>query len=38
MPRTYKAAKAELAAIRQGEAGIARGEYVTLADLVQRQE
>jgi len=33
-PRTYKATKAELAAIRKGEAGIARGEYVTLADLL----
>ena len=33
-PRTYKATKAELAAIRKGEAEIARGEYVTLADLL----
>ena len=31
-PRTCKATKAELAAIRKGEAEIARGEYVTLAD------
>jgi bifunctional DNA-binding transcriptional regulator/antitoxin component of YhaV-PrlF toxin-antitoxin module len=33
-PRTYKPTKAELAAIRKGEAEVARGEYVTLADLL----
>ena len=31
---TYKPTKAELAAIRKGEAEIARGEYVTLAALL----
>ena len=31
---TYKPTKAELAAIRKGEAEIARGEYVTLTDLL----
>ena len=30
----YKATKAELAAIGKGEAQIARGEYVTLSDLL----
>jgi predicted transcriptional regulator len=29
---TYKPTKAELAAIRKGEAEIARGQYVTLTD------
>jgi bifunctional DNA-binding transcriptional regulator/antitoxin component of YhaV-PrlF toxin-antitoxin module len=33
-PPTYKATKAELAAIRKGEAEIARGEYVTLTNLL----
>lgn len=33
-PPTYKPNKAELAAIRRGEAEIARGEYVGLADLL----
>lgn len=33
-PPNYKATKTELAAIRKGEAEIARGEYVTLADLL----
>jgi hypothetical protein len=33
-PPTYKPTKAELAAIRKGEAEIARGEYVTLTDLL----
>lgn len=32
--RTYKPTKAELAAIRKGEAEIARGEYVTLGELL----
>ena len=31
---SYRASKAELAAIRKGETAIARGEYVTLANLV----
>lgn len=31
---SYKPTKAELAAIRKGEAEIARGEYVTLTDLL----
>lgn len=31
---TYKPTKAELAAIRKGEAEIARGEFVTLRDLL----
>lgn len=30
----YKPTKAELAAIRKGEAEIARGQFVTLADLI----
>ena len=30
---TYQPTKAELAAIRKGEAAIARGDYVTLAEL-----
>lgn len=33
-PRAYNATKAELAAIRKGEAEIARGEYVTLSDFL----
>ena len=33
-PPTYKATKAEFAAIRKGEAEIARGEYVNLGDLL----
>jgi predicted transcriptional regulator len=33
-PPTYKPTKAELAAIRKGEAEIARGEYVTLTDFL----
>jgi bifunctional DNA-binding transcriptional regulator/antitoxin component of YhaV-PrlF toxin-antitoxin module len=33
-PRTCKTTKAELAAIRKGEAEIARGEYVTLVELL----
>ena len=32
--RTYKPTKAELAAIRNGEAEIARGEHVTLDELL----
>ena len=31
---SYKPSKGELAAIRKGEAEIARGEYVTLPDLL----
>jgi hypothetical protein len=33
-PPTYKPTKAELAAIQKGEAEVARGEYVTLPDLL----
>src|ERR1035437_868377 len=33
-PPTYKPTKAELAAIRKGEAEISRGEYVTLTGLL----
>jgi predicted transcriptional regulator len=33
LERTYKPTKAELAAIRKGEAEIARGEFVTLDEL-----
>jgi hypothetical protein len=33
-PPTYKPTKAELVAIRKGEAQIARGECVTLTDLL----
>ncbi len=33
-PSTYKPTKAELAAIRRGEAEAARGEYVTLTDIL----
>ena len=32
-PRTYKPSKAELAAIRKGEAAVARGEYVSLTEF-----
>jgi predicted transcriptional regulator len=32
---TYKPTKAELAAIRKGEAEIARGQYVTLSELLR---
>jgi len=32
---TYKPTKAELAAIRKGEAEIARGEYATVSELPQ---
>jgi hypothetical protein len=31
---TYKPTKAELAGIRKGEAEVARGDYVTLTDLI----
>ena len=34
VPPAYKATKTELAAIRKGEAEIARGECVTLTDLL----
>jgi predicted transcriptional regulator len=33
-PPTYKATRAELATIRKGEAEIARGEYVTLTEVL----
>ena len=33
-PRTYKPTKAELAAIRKGEAAVARGEYVSLSEFL----
>jgi bifunctional DNA-binding transcriptional regulator/antitoxin component of YhaV-PrlF toxin-antitoxin module len=33
-PPTYRPTKSELAAIRKGEAQIARGEYVTLTDFL----
>jgi predicted transcriptional regulator len=33
-PSTYKPTRRELAAIRKGEAQIARGEYVTLTDFL----
>jgi bifunctional DNA-binding transcriptional regulator/antitoxin component of YhaV-PrlF toxin-antitoxin module len=33
-PPSYKPTKTELAAIRKGEAEIARGEYVTLSDIL----
>src|ERR1039457_5514401 len=33
-PPTYEPSKTELAAIHRGEAEIARGEYVTLSDLL----
>ncbi len=37
-PATYKPTKAELAAIRKGEAQAARGEFVTLTDLLHDLE
>jgi bifunctional DNA-binding transcriptional regulator/antitoxin component of YhaV-PrlF toxin-antitoxin module len=37
-PSTYKPTKAELAAIRKGEAEAARGEYVALPDLLDDLE
>jgi hypothetical protein len=33
-PATYKPTKSELAAIRKGEAAIARGEHVSLNDFL----
>ncbi len=33
-PATYKPTKAEIAAIKKGEAEIARGEFVTLAEFL----
>jgi bifunctional DNA-binding transcriptional regulator/antitoxin component of YhaV-PrlF toxin-antitoxin module len=33
-PRTYKPNKGELAAIRKGEAAVARGEYVSLSEFL----
>jgi len=35
---TYKPTKAELMAIRKGEAAISRGEYVNMADLIHDLE
>jgi hypothetical protein len=32
--RTYKPTKAELAAIRRGEAAIAKGDFLTLAEFL----
>jgi predicted transcriptional regulator len=37
-PLTYRPTKAELAAIRKGEAEIVRGEYVTVSDLLHALE
>jgi hypothetical protein len=36
--RTYKPTKAELAAMRKGEAEIARGEYLTLAEFLHEMD
>jgi hypothetical protein len=36
--RTYKPTKAELAAIREGEAEFARGEFLTLAEFLHEME
>ena len=36
--RTYKPTKAELAAIRRGEAAIARGEYVSLTEFLHEMD
>jgi hypothetical protein len=36
--RTYKPTKAELAAIRKGEAAFARGEFVTLAEFLHEMD
>jgi hypothetical protein len=36
--RTYKPTKGELAAMRKGEAAIARGEYVSLAEFLKTTE
>ena len=33
-PKTYKPSKAELAAIRKGEAAVARGEYISLSEFL----
>jgi hypothetical protein len=35
---TYKPTKGELAAIRRGEAAIARGEYVSLTEFLRKTE
>jgi predicted transcriptional regulator len=36
--RTYKATKAELAAIRKGEAAFARGEFLNLAEFLDEMD
>jgi len=36
--RTYKPTKAELAAIRKGEAEIARGEFLTLTEFLHEMD
>jgi hypothetical protein len=36
--RTYKPTRAELAAIRKGEAAAARGEFLTLAEFIHEME
>ena len=36
--RTYKPTKAELAAMRKGEAEIARGEFLTLAEFLHEMD
>ena len=36
--RTYKATKAELAAIRKGEAAFARGEFLTLTEFLHEMD
>jgi len=37
-PQTYKPTKAELTAIRKGEAAIARGDYVSLTDFLDEMD
>ncbi|HEV1287643.1 MAG TPA: hypothetical protein VNU44_20130 [Bryobacteraceae bacterium] len=36
--RTYKPTKAELAAIKKGEAEIARGDFLTLAEFLHEMD
>jgi predicted transcriptional regulator len=36
--RTYKPTKAELAAIREGEAAAARGEFLTLDEFIHEMD
>jgi predicted transcriptional regulator len=36
--RSYKATKAELAAMRKGEAAFARGEFLTLAEFLDEMD